>query len=343
MDDLEYAMLRATWFPVARSEDVGLSPVAGRLLDVDLVIFRTGLTVTVAGAYCPHRGAKLSMGRVESGQLECPYHGWRFRSGDGRCVLVPSLPPGSSPAPARLKTYPAREAYGHIWSALEEPFLPIPSIPDLDDLDGWQVRAGTPHDLTCGMRQLTENFRDMSHFPFVHYVSMGPNVARVVPPYKAQRNDWDVIWTVPADLGGTAFDGNQAVASKHTMTYHLTLPSCARIRTEFPDGGRRYTIQFATPLDRHGELTRQFYLVAIDGTVATKHGVSIDRMYRYETQVFEEDWPIVENQMPREAPLDEKSQAHTRADKFSILYRRTYRELLVAFAGSRSEYAPKFG
>lgn len=120
------------------------------------------------------------------------------------------------------------------------------------------------------------------------------------------------------------------------MTYHLTLPSLARIRTDFPDGGRRYTIQFATPLDRAGELTRQFYLVAIDDTVATRHGVNIDKMFAYETQIFEEDWPILENQMPREAPLDEKSQAHTRADKFSIVYRRAYRDLLAAFAAAAS-------
>jgi phenylpropionate dioxygenase-like ring-hydroxylating dioxygenase large terminal subunit len=227
-----------------------------------------------------------------------------------------------------------REAYGHIWSALDEPYLPLPSIPDLDDPAGWQFRAGVPHDLTCGIRQLTENFRDMSHFPFVHYASMGPNVARVVPAYKVERHGWDVIWRVQADLGGTAFDGNQAVAGQHTMTYHLSLPSFARIRTDFPGGGRRYTVQFATPLDRSGDLTRPFYLVAIDETVATKHGVSIDSMYEYETRIFKEDWPIVENQMPREAPLDERSQAHTRADKFSIVYRRAYRDLLAAFANS---------
>lgn len=201
MEDLEYTFLRATWFPVARSEDVSDGPVDARILDTDLVVFRSGSAIDVAGAYCPHRGAKLAMGKLQDGNLECPYHGWRYRSGDGRCILVPSLPPGSPPAPARLKTYPAREAYGHIWSALD-PCLPFPSIPDLYDASQWHIRLGKPHDLKCGLRQLTENFRDMSHFPFVHLASMGPNVARIVPAYKVERRDWDVIWTIPANLGG---------------------------------------------------------------------------------------------------------------------------------------------
>ena len=34
---------------------------------------------------CPHRGVPLSAGKImPEGTVECPYHGWRFRS-DGVC------------------------------------------------------------------------------------------------------------------------------------------------------------------------------------------------------------------------------------------------------------------
>src|SRR5471032_2342519 len=44
---------------------------------------------------CPHRAAPLSAGRLvrdaQAGELvECPYHGWRFRT-DGVCAAIPSL------------------------------------------------------------------------------------------------------------------------------------------------------------------------------------------------------------------------------------------------------------
>src|SRR4051812_39351336 len=49
---------------------------------------------------CPHRAAPLSAGKLvgEAGAeaVECPYHGWTFRTGDGACSKVPSLTPGQS-------------------------------------------------------------------------------------------------------------------------------------------------------------------------------------------------------------------------------------------------------
>ena len=43
---------------------------------------------------CPHRAAPLSAGRLHaeadgSETVECPYHGWRYRTADGVCAAVP--------------------------------------------------------------------------------------------------------------------------------------------------------------------------------------------------------------------------------------------------------------
>jgi phenylpropionate dioxygenase-like ring-hydroxylating dioxygenase large terminal subunit len=47
-----------------------------------------------------------------------------------------------------------------------------------------------------------------------------------------------------------------------------------------------------------------------------------------EARVFSEDVPIVETLDPKEAPMDLEGQAHVRADRYSVAYRKLYRELL---------------
>ena len=86
------------WHPVALATGVGAAPLAVQLLDQPLVLWRDAVGAVQAWAdRCPHRGAALSLGCVRDGQLECPYHGWRF-SGSGQVVVVPALPDFTPPA-----------------------------------------------------------------------------------------------------------------------------------------------------------------------------------------------------------------------------------------------------
>jgi phenylpropionate dioxygenase-like ring-hydroxylating dioxygenase large terminal subunit len=333
MDAAERALIERLWFPVARSEDLaGGRAVGGRLLDRDLVVFQADSGPVVAEDRCPHRGAALSLGKVVGGELECAYHGWRFRGGDGRCTHVPSLP-GGAPPRTRLVTYRAAERYGFVWGCLGDPVLDVPVIRPLDH-GAWQTALGASHDLHCGYRQLTENFSDTSHFPFVHRGSMGPNVQREVPRYHVERDGWTLQWTIPTDLGGTAFGGNDDLSAKQTLTYNVVMPSVAFVHTTFPDGGQRITLQLAAPLDASGDWCRQFWAVAIDPIAARHPEGTLQDQFRYEKLIFEEDWPVIESQRPREAPLDGGDQAHTRADQFSLVYRKAYVDLL-ALASAR--------
>src|SRR3989344_564922 len=69
----------ALWHPVALAGDVANTPLAVQLLDQPLVLWRDGLGgVQALADRCPHRGARLSLGRVTvQGRLEGPYHGWQ--------------------------------------------------------------------------------------------------------------------------------------------------------------------------------------------------------------------------------------------------------------------------
>ncbi|MFD0480354.1 hypothetical protein ACFQ0B_78695 [Nonomuraea thailandensis] len=191
--------------------------------------------------------------------------------------------------------------------------------------DTWAIAAGTPFRVRCGMRQLTENFRDKAHFPFVHAKTMG-SVSQVVAPYRVERDGWELRWSAavePELVGRRRLSGDES----YRLDYHLTLPMFASIRVTAPNGGRRFVAQLATPITEDGEEVTQFWLAGLD-PASLAGGADLDDAIQYERQIFVEDHPVVENQRPREAPLDLNSQVHTAADKLSIVYRRTYRELL---------------
>ena len=117
------ALLRQYWQPAALVEELNdkrpVVPV--RLLGEDLVLFRDE-----QGRYglleraCPHRGADLCFGRLESGGLRCPFHGWLFDA-TGQCLEQPGEPPGSR-AYQHLKHrgYPCEERNGVIFAFLGE-------------------------------------------------------------------------------------------------------------------------------------------------------------------------------------------------------------------------------
>jgi phenylpropionate dioxygenase-like ring-hydroxylating dioxygenase large terminal subunit len=89
--------LRDIWYFAALSGD--LKP--GKLQRYEVLGEPILLGRTRAGAVyalrdvCPHRAAPLSAGRLVADAqgealVECPYHGWRFRT-DGVCAAIPSL------------------------------------------------------------------------------------------------------------------------------------------------------------------------------------------------------------------------------------------------------------
>ena len=79
------------WHPVARSEEVTDKPIKVKLLDQPLVLWRSDGRIAAFYDLCIHRGAPLSLGWLDNGELVCAYHGWRYAS-DGSCTRIPSLP-----------------------------------------------------------------------------------------------------------------------------------------------------------------------------------------------------------------------------------------------------------
>lgn len=155
------------WHAVARTAD--LVPgrlVAVRLLEEDLVLWRSPRGIEAWRDRCPHRGAKLSLGRVRDGRVVCPYHGMEYEAG-GRCVRVPAHPGRPPPRQVRATCHEVTERYGLVWVCLGEPARDVPPFPEAED-DSYRVHvAGRYEYATSGYRAI-ENFFDLAHFPFVH-------------------------------------------------------------------------------------------------------------------------------------------------------------------------------
>jgi phenylpropionate dioxygenase-like ring-hydroxylating dioxygenase large terminal subunit len=190
------------WYPAGRSTDITATPVRRRMLAQDFVLWRDGSGQAHCLANtCIHRGASLADGKVRDGEVQCPYHGWRF-AGDGRCTAIPSLGKQARiPGRARVDAYPVQEKYGLVFVFLgdlpEEERCPIMQIEEYrgDQPDpGW--RATIQHfEWDIDYQRSIENGLDGAHNEFVHpthgYSGNRDDIRIAVENYEIVNTEWD--------------------------------------------------------------------------------------------------------------------------------------------------------
>jgi vanillate O-demethylase monooxygenase subunit len=141
--------------------------------------------VTVARDLCLHRGAPLSAGRIEGGELVCAYHGFRYNS-EGQCTCIPAHPGAAIPPKLRVQIFPVEERYGLVWTRLvESGASPFPEFNEWDDPNYLQVLPNGVELETSAGRQV-EGFLDVSHFAFVHLKTFGESNNSEVPGYPVE-------------------------------------------------------------------------------------------------------------------------------------------------------------
>lgn len=172
------------WYPILPVADlVPDRPIAARLLGMPLAIWKPDEASSYRAFIdcCPHRLAPLSEGRIEGGQLECCYHGWRFDT-NGACTAVPQAedPQLLERHPERLqaRVLPSCEANDllWVWPDPDSPELaartPLPLSPQIDTSQGF-VWSSFVRDLAYDWQTLVENVADPSHVPFAHHGVQG--------------------------------------------------------------------------------------------------------------------------------------------------------------------------
>lgn len=320
--------MRHSWWPVARSVELRDGPVHAVLLGERLAAFRgeDGVARVLANR-CAHRGGSLGHGQVHGNDIACPYHGWRYSGETGGCTKVPSLVDQSRiPKTARVKNHPVVERYGHVWTCLEDPVVPMYDLAEWQGID-FEWLAAEPLVTDRGVAVAIENFRDVAHFPFVHVASMGPT-PEVVEPLQVRREGLDVYMDRPLYAGS----GEWAEQGDCMMKYHCVAPGFAAITYDYPKLGHRVVAGFPSPV-AYDEATI-FWAVANE--VGFK-GDSLETCLHIETVVFVEDVPIASQIEPREVPWDrEVVEQSVAADLFTLNYRRAFRELIDSVTASYS-------
>jgi nitrite reductase/ring-hydroxylating ferredoxin subunit len=123
---------REYWYPALEARQVRGKPVSLKMLGDDLVLFRDRAgTVVALSDWCPHRGARLSLGVCEfEGTVTCPYHGYVF-DGSGQCVAgLIERPDSPFIGKLRARAYPTEERMGIVFLWMGET-APVPLDEDL--------------------------------------------------------------------------------------------------------------------------------------------------------------------------------------------------------------------
>ena len=156
--------LFACWHPLAYAHDLNETPLAGKLLDRHLVIWRdSNRALYVMDDLCIHRGTALSLGEIKGDETMCPNHRWRHDA-SGVCTLIPQSRFDNIPAKARVQDFRGVERYGLVWVALAEPLHPLPDIPVPESSD-WKIVNTGPFAWNSDASRQLENFTEFGHFP----------------------------------------------------------------------------------------------------------------------------------------------------------------------------------
>ena len=339
----------AHWHPVAALADVQAQPVAVQLLDQSLVLWRDEAGAVHAWAdQCPHRGARLSLGRVCAGRLECPYHGWQFAP-SGQCVRVPALPGLVPPAGHAARVFAVQVWSELVWVCLE-PGVPVAvggsgteddheasAVPAAQALPQFEAEADDrlrkincgPYDVSTSAPRIVENFLDMAHFGFVHEGWLGARDTPDIPDYQVE--------STPTGLVASGCKAWQPQSNLHSTRgalveyrYEVTGPYTA-VLTKVPEAGsttvqgwRESIALFICPMGP--ERSRVWFRLAV-ADFATDDA----QLQAFQHTIFTQDQPVLESQRPACLPLDVRAEAHTAADKASAAYRRFLRQAGIRF------------
>ena len=308
------------WHVVAYAPDLKEGkPMAVRLLEEDIVLWRVGEKILAWRDLCVHRGTKLSLGKIENNTLICPYHGWTYDQ-EGRCTHFPAHPQQRPPEKARAQVYQAREKYNWIWVTPGNPAFDIPTFPYWDDSSFRKVHCGPYRYKASGPRAI-ENFLDVTHFPFVHGGYLGD-------PAYPEVNDYEV--EVDAD-GVTAKDisvwqpdpDGTGQGARVTYTYKVVRPLAVYFVKS--SSGPRFAMYFTvTPVAPDHSIARAY--------VAMDYGDQTDEeIWQFQDMITLQDVPIVESQRPELLPLDLQAELHLRSDRTAVAYRKWLRQLGLSF------------
>ncbi len=162
------------WYAILAISEVKRKPISIERFGVNIVVWLSNQQeVIVMEDSCPHRSAKLSLGKICNGNITCPFHGFQFNK-DGQCVYAPEF---NKPIPGlKTKVFKVKIEVGMVWlyyGSSEEPLIIDPLITLYKDFNfsySFTTKIWKSHITRC-----IENQLDYTHLSFVHSNTIGRN------------------------------------------------------------------------------------------------------------------------------------------------------------------------
>lgn len=312
--DTQFTDFGGVWTPVALGSALRSDvPLAVQVAGVRLALFRgAGGKPAALLDRCIHRGVALSLGRVESHCLECPFHGWRYAA-DGSVTNVPWNPDAKLPT-LRARHVAARELGGLIWIHTSFDAAP-PDEPRMHEWfsdPGMRV-SGISVDWNVHWTRAMENMLDWPHLPFVHADTIGRGLkAKVRGRMDVEIEDRPWGFRTRTKVDGEPQPGMLDFRWPNQMNLHIALP-------------RRRLLLMAACVPIDAERTHLLLVAARDFLRSRL----LDRFFdRTNLRIANQDKAIVESSQPPRVPeaRDEKS---VRTDAPVLRFRKLYFERLA--------------
>lgn len=316
--------LQNNWHILAHSQELQPGTVLQkRLLGQDLVLWHNGDEILAWQDFCPHRGARLSLGWVEKNTLVCPYHGLAFNT-EGKCVRVPASPSQPPPTRASIQAYHIQERYSLLWVCLGTPQYNIPTFPDWEDSSCRKIFCGPYHFKSSPLR-VVENLIDPAHFAFVHKGvfadSSHPEVTHCDLELHPDGMSFKFgVWEVITRSGQS--DSPMLFV---TTQYHLYHPLIGYFQRRAQDDSLMSLFFLVTPIDEE-ECVLWFWLLE-----NYLHHIPEQAFLARQDQIISQDIAVVESQRPRRLPLDLQAEVHLPSDRYSVAYRKWLKQQGVTF------------
>ena len=337
-EETPFEVMKRTWQPVANSAELPEGKVIGyRLFDIDLVIARFPDGLLAAEDSCPHKGARLSRGAICEGDLQCPYHGWRF-SAEGDCTNIPSLidPPKDKLRLSHLHNFAVQERYGMVWVQMEaDASVRLPDVPEFEN-PAWTFLVGPATPFKAGFRREIENYLDMTHFAFAHASTLGKAAKPAVPEMEITLHPDGFQMDAPFPALETTHEPPGKLQSAHHRRQRCYLPNFTTIRQSFPDGDERVLVHIPSPNTRT-ECTCFWALAISPGFDGPAPKDQLD----FAVKVLDEDRIMCENQVPSEVPINPSRGGWgvlvTPGDTLANTFQKCLRKYLLEALAARSD------
>ena len=187
-------MITNQWYLVCFEDELQNGKILKRkIIGEEIVAFKTNSgKISVLQDRCCHRNVHLSLGYVKGEHIKCGYHGWEFGT-DGKCELIPSLPPDEKiPRAACIKHYDVQIKHKIVWAYFGDPERKADAeIPPFHELDQWPM-VYNYHIVKGNLKLVAESLFDSHHINHVHRNSiktlMG-NLHHEKPDYHLSQTD----------------------------------------------------------------------------------------------------------------------------------------------------------